>query len=80
GQARQRWLPGIASGECVVSVAWQEPGRRYEATPDVCRAVRSGAGWRLDGAKHLVWHGAAAQAWWVSARDENGATVLLAVP
>jgi len=79
-QARQRWLPGIASGECVVSVAWQEPGRRYEARPDVCRAVRSGAGWRLDGAKHLVWHGAAAQAWWVSARDENGATVLLAVP
>lgn len=80
GQARQRWLPGIASGECVVSVAWQEPGRRYEARPDVCRAVRSGAGWRLDGAKHLVWHGAAAQAWWVSARDESGATVLLVVP
>lgn len=80
GPARDRWLPGIASGERVVSVAYQEPGRRYQATPETCLAVRSGAGWRLDGAKHLVWHGAAAHAWLVSARGEDGATVLLAVP
>ncbi|MFW8369170.1 acyl-CoA dehydrogenase family protein, partial [Klebsiella pneumoniae] len=31
--ARDRWLPGIASGERVVSVAYQEPGRRYQADP-----------------------------------------------
>lgn len=80
GAARGHWLPAIASGERVVSVAWQEPGRRYQAAPETCRAARGGAGWRLDGAKHLVWHGAAAHAWLVSARGEDGATVLLAVP
>ncbi len=80
GAARRQWLPAIASGERVVSVAWQEPGRRYQAAPETCRAARSGAGWRLDGAKHLVWHGAAAHAWLVSARGEDGAALLLAVP
>ena len=78
--ARERWLPGIASGDTVVSVAYQEPGRRYQADPRDCRAMRDGGAWRLDGAKHLVWHGAAAHAWLVSARGENGATLLLAVP
>lgn len=78
--ARDRWLPGIASGDTVVSVAYQEPGRRYQADPRDCRATRDGNGWRLDGAKHLVWHGAAAHAWLVSVRGENGATLLLAVP
>ncbi len=80
GAARRQWLPAIASGERVVSVAWQEPGRRYQAAPQTSRAARSGAGWRLDGAKHLVWHGAAAHAWLVSARGEDGAALLLAVP
>ncbi|MBB1627993.1 acyl-CoA dehydrogenase family protein [Achromobacter sp. UMC71] len=80
GAARRQWLPAIASGERVVSVAWQEPGQRYQAAPETCRAVRSDAGWRLDGAKHLVWHGATAHAWLVSARGGDGMTVLLAVP
>ncbi|AUT46142.1 acyl-CoA dehydrogenase family protein [Achromobacter sp. AONIH1] len=78
--ARRRWLPGIASGECIASVAWQEPGRRYDPDPANCRASRDGLGWRLDGAKHLVWHGAAAAVWLVCARGEDGAPLLLAVP
>lgn len=78
--ARGRWLPAIAAGEAIVSVAWQEPGRRYAAEPSACRAAQTAEGWRLDGAKHLVWHGAAADAWFVSARGGDGQTVLLAVP
>ncbi|MFJ3462227.1 acyl-CoA dehydrogenase family protein [Achromobacter spanius] len=78
--ARSRWLPAIASGEVIVSVAWQEPGRRYAADPQDCSAAQTAEGWRLDGAKHLVWHGAAADAWFVSARGGDGQTVLLAVP
>ena len=78
--ARRRWLPSIASGECIASVAWQEPGRRYDPDPANCRASRDGLGWRLDGAKHLVWHGAAAAVWLVCARGEDGAPLLLAVP
>ncbi len=78
--ARSRWLPAIASGEAIVSVAWQESGRRYAAVPQDCHAAQTAEGWRLDGAKHLVWHGAAADAWFVSARGGDGQTVLLAVP
>ncbi len=80
GEARGLWLPAIASGDAIVSVAYQEPGRRYDADPRDCRAARTAEGWRLDGVKHLVWHGAAATAWLVSARGEEGQTLLLAVP
>ncbi len=78
--ARGRWLPAIASGETIVSVAYQEPGRRYDTRPQDCRAANTAQGWRLDGAKHLVWHGAAASTWLVSALGADGQTVLLAVP
>ena len=77
---RARWLPGIASGEIIASVAWQEPGRRYDADPQACRATRDADGWRLQGAKHLVWHGAAATHWLISARDASGQAALFAVP
>ena len=81
GEAAQaRWLPPIAAGEAIVSVAYQEPGRRYDTDPQDCRAVEAADGWRLDGAKHLVWHGAAASAWLVSARAADGTPLLLAVP
>lgn len=78
--ARSRWLPSIASGAAVASVAWQEPGRRYDTDPQDCRAAKTAQGWRLDGVKHLVWHGAAATVWFVSARGAQGQTLLLAVP
>lgn len=78
--ARTRWLPSIASGETIVSVAYQEPGRRYDADPQDCRATRKAEGWQVDGAKHLVWHGAAATAWLLSAKGPDGQTLLLAVP
>ena len=48
--------------------------------PRIAAASRDGLGWRLDGAKHLVWHGAAAAVWLVCARGEDGAPLLLAVP
>lgn len=78
--ARARWLPAIAAGEAIVSVAYQEPGRRYDTDPQDCRAAETADGWQLDGAKHLVWHGAAASAWLVSARCADGRPLLLAVP
>ena len=75
--AARRWLPLIASGEAIFSVAYQEPGRRYATEPEDCRL----SGQVLDGSKHLVWHAAAAHAWVVSARDTaSGDTVLLVVP
>ena len=75
-----RWLPGIASGDVIASVAYQEPGRRYDTQPELCRATREAEGWRVEGAKHLVWHGAAANLWLLSARGSEGQTLLLALP
>lgn len=78
---QRRWLPGLASGEAIVALAYQEPGRRYETEPSLC-TVQPDADeiLRLSGTKHLVWHGAAAQAWIVSARDVDDEPLLLLVP
>lgn len=80
GAARDRWLPGIASGERVVSVAYQEPGRRYQAAPDACRAVPHQMLGAVQPPPCAAAHGAAAHAWLASARGEDGRTLLLAVP
>ncbi|ARP90658.1 acyl-CoA dehydrogenase [Bordetella genomosp. 9] len=75
--AASRWLPAIASGQAVLAVAYQEPGRRYATDPVDCRL----SGDMLEGCKHLVWHGAHAHAWVVSALDtQSGEPVLLVVP
>lgn len=76
----QNILPGIASGEQIMSLAYQEPGRRYDIEPETCRASETAQGWRLDGRKHLVWHGACASGWIVSAKAPDGQAVLLIVP
>lgn len=77
---QQRWLPAIASGEAIMAVAYQEPGRRYETEPSLCKVqpVQDDV-LHLSGVKHLVWHGAAAQAWIVSACDVDDEPVLLLV-
>jgi len=78
---RRQWLPALGSGQAIVSLAYQEPGRRYDIEPEQCR-VRPAADavLQLSGTKHLVWHGAAAQAWLVSARDIDFEPLLLLVP
>ncbi|HYG43044.1 MAG TPA: acyl-CoA dehydrogenase [Bordetella sp.] len=78
---QRQWLPALAGGQAMVSLAYQEPGRRYDTEPEQCR-VRPAADriLELSGTKHLVWHGAAAQAWIVSARDIDDEPLLLLVP
>lgn len=78
--AQAQWLPAIASGEAILTLAYLEPGRRYAVRPASTQATRGASGWVLDGEKSAVWHGGAATAWIVSAADEAGATLLLMVP
>src|SRR5438477_9391090 len=47
-EQRRRWLPGVASGETILSAALVEPGEP-EPTHPATTARRDGAGWRLDG-------------------------------
>jgi len=76
---RETWLPALASGERVLAPAYLEAASRYRTDAPQTIATRDGEGYRLDGAKSLVWHGAAADTFLVSARLD-GAVALFLVP
>ena len=65
---RAALTPAIVAGERIVVPAWLEPQSRWDAGDVATRAAPAGAGWRIDGMKTLVAHGATADAFIVSAR------------
>jgi len=65
-------LPAIASGSAIATLAYQEPHRRYARQAREVRAEPVEDGYRLTGTKTLVWHGAAASAWLVTALLADG--------
>ncbi|CAG2160467.1 acyl-CoA dehydrogenase family protein [Cupriavidus numazuensis] len=79
GSAAQReaWLPAISRGERVVTVAYLERQSRYRPGAIETSAAADGAGFRLNGLKTLVWHGAAAQGYLVSARLGDAVALFL---
>lgn len=80
GTAAQRaaLLPGIADGSRVATLARFEPGRAAGADPAGVTATQDGDGWRLDGVKEPVPHGAVADLLVVTAAHGSG-TMLLVV-
>src|SRR5262245_8528296 len=52
-EQKQAWLPRIARGETILSVAWLEPGNGFSARGVQARAVAEGDAFRLTGTK---WH------------------------
>ena len=70
--ARERWLPGILSGETVAAVAVDE-GRKHRPEAIAMRAERSGNGFRLNGAKSFVVQGGSADVILVAARTGGSA-------
>lgn len=75
---RARWLPGIAGGSCVASVALAEHGGSWDFTQPSLRAVRQAGGYRLTGDKTLVLDAAVADLLLVSA-SLDGAPAVFAV-
>jgi alkylation response protein AidB-like acyl-CoA dehydrogenase len=67
-EAARRWLPGIAAGETIVTLALGEDGCEWDAGRTSAR-VRGGA---LTGRKPLVPYGALADAVVVAAHDDDG--------
>jgi alkylation response protein AidB-like acyl-CoA dehydrogenase len=68
---RERWLPGILSGDTVAALAIDEgPKHRPEAI--AMRAERSGNGFRLSGTKQFVVQGASADFFLVAANADEG--------
>jgi alkylation response protein AidB-like acyl-CoA dehydrogenase len=70
--ARERWLPGILSGDTVAAVALDE-GRKHRPEAIAMRAERSGNGFRLSGRKSFVVQGGSADVILVAARTAGNA-------
>ncbi len=66
---RERWLPRIAAGAGVLSVAWLEPDRGYGPKGVRAAAVPVDGGWKLSGVKRHVAYARTAERLLVLARD-----------
>lgn len=73
------WLPKIAAGEAIVSLAVDE-GPKHAPARMTTMAERSGNGFRLNGAKGLVLDGHVADALIVAAKTEEGIGLFLIDP
>jgi pimeloyl-CoA dehydrogenase small subunit len=67
-----RLVPQIADGSLTMAFAHVERHSRWNLADVATRAVRDGAGWRLDGEKSVVLHGDSADRLVVSARLGGG--------
>ncbi|QIF81975.1 acyl-CoA dehydrogenase family protein [Brevundimonas sp. 'scallop'] len=78
-QAQQAWLPRIAAGESILSLAVDE-GAKHAPSRITTRAERAGNGFKLNGAKAFVLDGHVADALIVVATAEEGTTLFLVDP
>ncbi len=53
-EQKQRWLPGIASGELIVAIAMTEPDAGSDLAGIRTSAVRNGDSWIVNGAKTFI--------------------------
>ena len=85
-EQKQAWLSGIATGEKILALAYQEARSRYDLNRVSTRATAEGDAWRLLGEKMQVLDGQNADALIVSARtsgednDQDGITLFLIAP
>ena len=56
-EQRQRWLPGIASGELITSIAMTEPGIGSDLASMASTAIRDGDHYVLNGSKTFITNG-----------------------
>ena len=56
-EQRDRWLPGVASGELVTAIAMTEPGTGSDLASIATTAVRDGDEWIVNGSKTFITNG-----------------------
>ena len=76
-EQKQNWLPGIASGDVVATVAWTEPSGSWDEAGVEAAATRSEDGWELNGIKRFVLDGHTADLVIVAARTDAGVSLFL---
>jgi len=77
---RERWLPRLASGEIIATLAHDEAYVLTTPEAAATRAIRRDGGWLLSGDKSAVYHAPIADLLLVSARIDDGSIALFAVP
>ncbi|MGB3437245.1 MAG: acyl-CoA dehydrogenase family protein [Actinophytocola sp.] len=65
---QRRWLPGMAEGEVVASIAMSEPGVGSDLRGMSATATRTADGWVLNGAKTFITNGGSSDVVLVAAR------------
>ena len=81
-EQRERWLPGIASGEKILAIAMTEPGTGSDLAAIQTRAKRDGDDYVINGAKTFITNGINADLVIVAARtsdDKHGGLSLIVV-
>ncbi|MFE5797125.1 acyl-CoA dehydrogenase family protein [Streptomyces sp. NPDC056503] len=71
-EQKRRWLPGIAAGRTMASIAMTEPGTGSDLSGMVTNAVRDGDDWILNGAKTFITGGINADLVVVACRTSRG--------
>ena len=84
-EQKQRWLPRLASGECLASACLTEPGGGTDLASMRTCAERVPGGWRLTGTKVFISHAAHAGLFFVVAsldrsQKHRGVTAFLVDP
>jgi alkylation response protein AidB-like acyl-CoA dehydrogenase len=74
-EAKKDYLPGIADGSLIATVALTEESGRWDEDGVALPATHSPNGWTLAGAKHFVLDGATAQLIIVPARTASGVSL-----
>ena len=73
--AKKQYLPGIASGETIATLAFTEPSGKWDQAGITLPATKSGDGYTLTGTKMFVIDGNTAGLIIVAARTENGVSL-----
>ncbi|MBK9180660.1 MAG: acyl-CoA/acyl-ACP dehydrogenase [Acidimicrobiales bacterium] len=73
--AKKEYLPGIASGETIATLAFTEESGRWDEAGITMQATKSGDGYTLDGTKMFVLDGHVADLILVAARSGSGVSL-----
>jgi len=73
--AKKEYLPGIASGETIATLAFTEPNGKWDASGIELTATADGDGYKLNGSKSFVLDGHTANLILVAGRTDNGVSI-----
>lgn len=76
-ELKQALLPGVASGDRILTWAQQEPGARYDPTAILTTVTADGSDLVINGTKLFVQHAHVANEIFVVAKDGDGLTLIV---